>query len=624
MRLRQLAVCLFVLLWLDKNTLISCLSDDHDDRNEKHEEITNDESSDADDDSLYVRSPSYVEPIVADVHTLKDEAGSIDASETEFESAKIQTSQGSTFNITFLKDGPGSKHGSDEKAEFERLFGVSAKKRVSGFLKKHSIQITVALVLVAFRREISSLLGKVAYDSVKDPNTGRATKRLRVFDLKPTSILKMLVFVYIVRRLQRFGDASSILSPTTLLLLTRLLGNPWLSLLLSGFMPPSNPAYIPPIMQHYTFERLNDRYSKDQQAYSKIVEDTTRGVLKRMTKGHGTSEKNSITDIVPGLQFLRQESEPSYNDTIVVMDWTKLDASVSRLDVLRDEVSFLIDCHQERDEAKDGNDGKENNFEVVVLLESPGGSVSEYALAAQQLIRLRDEGINVTVCVDKIAASGGYMIACTSSPGRLFAAPFALVGSIGVVGQTINVHKVLQGWGVTPMVFRGGRDKAPLGWIGEVTKEGMEKVQLMVDDVHKAFKRHVANSRPSIASRIEEIATGDSWLGYDALELGLIDKVLTSDEYIGERIRNGSRVLKLYRIVHGRGLFSRRTATLTSTLDSGPKPNFSAFLSAFPSLSEFNAFLRRLQGAIAGLLADDYSSLTRSVGVRAPKPCSSM
>jgi serine protease SohB len=620
--MRRLAVCLFVVLWLDKYKLISCLSDHDDDLSAKDEGITT-ESSDPDNDSLYVRNPAYVEPIMAEDRTSKDKSGSSDATETELESARIQTSQENSFNTTLAKDGRDSGHGSDVKAEFERLFGVSAKRRVSGFLKKHSIRITVALVLVAFRREISSLLGKVAYQSLNDPNTGRTTKRLRVFDLKPTSILKMLVFVYIVRHLQRFGDASSILSPTTLLLLTRLSGNPWLGLLLSGFMPPSNPAYIPPIMQHYTFERLNDRYSKDQQAYSKSVEDMTRGVLQRTTKRHGASEKISITDLVPGLQF-RQESEPSYNDTIVVMDWTKLDTSVSRLDLLRDEVSFLIDCYQERDETKDRNDGKENNFEVVVLLESPGGSVSEYALAAQQLIRLRDQGINVTVCVDKIAASGGYMIACTSSPGRLFAAPFALVGSIGVVGQTINVHKVLQGWGVTPMVFRGGRDKAPLGWIGEVTKEGIEKVQLMVDDVHKAFKRHVADSRPSIASRIEEIATGDSWLGYDALELGLIDKVLTSDEYIGERIRNGSRVLKLYRIVYGRGIFPRLTATLTSALDSDPKPNFSALLSVFPLLSEFNAFLGRLQEAIASLLAEDCSPLTRSVGVRAPMPCGSM
>jgi ClpP class serine protease len=281
----------------------------------------------------------------------------------------------------------------------------------------------------------------------------------------------------------------------------------------------------------------------------------------------------------------------------------------------------LIDCYQERDKSKDGNAGNENSFEVVALLESPGGSASDDALAAQQLIRLRDQGVNVTVCVDKIAASGGYMIACTSSPGCLFAAPFAIVGSIGVVGE-INIHKALQGWGIKPLVFRGGRDKAPLSLIGKVTKEGVEKVQLMVDDTHRAFKRHVADSRPSMTSRIEEIATGNAWMGYDALELGLIDKILTSDEYLGDRMRNGSRVLKLYRIERGRDIFSRRTATLTSTLVQ--KPNLSALLAVFPFLSVFYALRGKMQEAIASLRADDYSPLTRSAGVAVRTPFGSM
>lgn len=95
------------------------------------------------------------------------------------------------------------------------------------------------------------------------------------------------------------------------------------------------------------------------------------------------------------------------------------------------------------------------------------------------------------------------MIACTSSPGCLYAAPFAVVGSIGVVGQTVNIHKVLEGWGVRSMVFRGGRHKAPLGLIGEVTKEAIENVQGMIDSTHRAFKRHVSDCRPVVAGQIE-------------------------------------------------------------------------------------------------------------------------
>jgi len=122
------------------------------------------------------------------------------------------------------------------------------------------------------------------------------------------------------------------------------------------------------------------------------------------------------------------------------------------------------------------------------------------------------------------------MIACTSSPGRLFAAPFAVVGSIGVIGQSVNIHKTLQGWGIEPLVFRGGRDKAPVGLIGEITKEGVAKVQDMVDKTHTAFKRHVVDARPILKSRIDDIATGDVWLGYDALDVGLVDRLVTSDE----------------------------------------------------------------------------------------------
>ena len=119
------------------------------------------------------------------------------------------------------------------------------------------------------------------------------------------------------------------------------------------------------------------------------------------------------------------------------------------------------------------------------------------------------------------------MMACTASPGRLFAAPFAVVGSIGVVGQTLNFYETLQRYGVEPLTFRSGRAKAPISPVGEITREGMAFVQSMLDDVHRAFKRQVAEARPVLAERIHEIATGETWLGYDALEEGLVDRIIT-------------------------------------------------------------------------------------------------
>ena len=201
--------------------------------------------------------------------------------------------------------------------------------------------------------------------------------------------------------------------------------------------------------------------------------------------------------------------------------------------------------------------------------------------------------------------SGGYMIACTSSPGRLFAAPFAVLGSIGVIGQAVNVQRALKGWGIEPLVFRGGKDKAPVGLIGEVTRDGMAKVQRIVDNTHQAFKRHVAVARPVLADRIEDIATGDIWLGYDALENGLIDRIISSDEYIGERLQHGAQVLKLVQVAKPKYPFSRPTTA--GSLFDRIRPSSRVLLSDL--LSEFQACAQKSITALKGLLSDDNSGL---------------
>lgn len=131
-----------------------------------------------------------------------------------------------------------------------------------------------------------------------------------------------------------------------------------------------------------------------------------------------------------------------------------------------------------------------------------------------------------------------------------------------MVGSAINIHNVLQGWGVKPLVFRGGKNKAPVGLIGEVTKDGMKQVQSMVDATHVAFKRHVVAARPVLSGNINKVATGEVWLGYEALNVGLVDRIITSDEYIGERILQGARVLRLVRYNKPRFLFPPHTSRL--------------------------------------------------------------
>lgn len=227
---------------------------------------------------------------------------------------------------------------------------------------------------------------------------------------------------------------------------------------------------------------------------------------------------------------------------------------VTSMDQIRDQVSFLLS--QYRAPAMMMVEPDDNStatptigpLEVVVLLQSPGGSAADYGLAAEQSLRLRKEpGITLTICVDKVAASGGYMMACTASPGQLFAAPFAVLGSIGVLGQIVNAQKLLQGWGLEPMVFRGGKDKVPLGFLGEVTQEGKDKTQQMIDMTNEAFQQHVMNARPILKKHMKQVGTGNVFLGKAALDVGLMDKILTSDEYICQKVAEGARVLKLVR-----------------------------------------------------------------------------
>lgn len=169
------------------------------------------------------------------------------------------------------------------------------------------------------------------------------------------------------------------------------------------------------------------------------------------------------------------------------------------------------------------------------------------------------------------------MMACMSSPGQLYCAPFAMVGSIGVIGQSLNIQKTLEGYGVRPYVFRGGKMKNPVGMLGDVTKEGVVAMQLMVDRIHDAFRDHVASAREEAFAKalqtgvipkdtgryfqlgasddsndksnseliMDQVATGDVFLGVQAIKFGLVDRLITSDEYISERIRQGARVLKL-------------------------------------------------------------------------------
>ena len=166
--------------------------------------------------------------------------------------------------------------------------------------------------------------------------------------------------------------------------------------------------------------------------------------------------------------------------------------------------------------------------QVVVRLESPGGVVHGYGLAASQLQRIRDKQIPLTVAVDKVAASGGYMMACVAN--KIVAAPFAILGSIGVVAQIPNLNRFLKNKDNDVELHTAGQYKRTLTLLGENTEEGRQKFREELNETHHLFKDFVKEMRPSLD--IEQVATGEHWYGTQAQEKGLVDEVGTSDELL--------------------------------------------------------------------------------------------
>lgn len=165
---------------------------------------------------------------------------------------------------------------------------------------------------------------------------------------------------------------------------------------------------------------------------------------------------------------------------------------------------------------------------VLVRLTNAGGLVSDHGLAASQLARIREKGIPLTVAVDKVAASGGYLMACVAE--RIIAAPFAVVGSIGVLAELPNFHRLLERYGVDFELHTAGEFKRTLTLFGENTEEGRQKLRAQLDETHTLFKSFLRTYRPSLD--LDRVATGEYWHGQRAVELGLVDAIQTSDDFL--------------------------------------------------------------------------------------------
>jgi serine protease SohB len=193
----------------------------------------------------------------------------------------------------------------------------------------------------------------------------------------------------------------------------------------------------------------------------------------------------------------------------------KGDIRASEVESLREEITSILTVAKASDE-------------VVLILESAGGTVHGYGLAASQLKRIRDKKISLTVAVDKVAASGGYMMACVAN--KIIAAPFAIIGSVGVLAQLPNFNRLMKKHGIDYEQLTAGDYKRTLTLFGENSDEDRNKFQEELEDTHKLFKEFIKDNRNQID--IEKIATGEHWYGKRALELKLVDELMTSDDYL--------------------------------------------------------------------------------------------
>lgn len=220
-----------------------------------------------------------------------------------------------------------------------------------------------------------------------------------------------------------------------------------------------------------------------------------------------------------GKKPVKKKKDKKLHPKLYVIDFNG-DIKASQVEQLRDEVTAVLSIAKPEDE-------------VFIRLDSPGGSVNGYGLAAAQLKRIRDKNINLTVSIDKVAASGGYLMACVAN--TILAAPFAIIGSIGVVAQIPNFHRWLKKNNIDIELLTAGEYKRTLTLLGENTETGRKKFQEDLEKIHLAFRNYVLENRSQLD--IDKVSTGEHWLATDAFDLRLVDKLSTSDEYLMNKMQ---------------------------------------------------------------------------------------
>lgn len=275
---------------------------------------------------------------------------------------------------------------------------------------------------------------------------------------------------------------------------------------------------------HGTVEitHLNEELEEMKQQLEEAVLD--RDELKALIKEEKKKDKAE--------RKARKKQKPAADEPrrkrVYVLDFDG-DIRASDVEPMREEISAVLTLAEPEDE-------------VVVRLESGGGMVHSYGLASSQLERIKRKQVPLTICVDQVAASGGYMMACLGD--RVLAAPFAIVGSIGVIAQLPNFHRLLKKNDIDYEVLTAGEYKRTLTMFGQNTDKGRQKFLEELEDTHELFKEFVSEYRPSVD--IDKVATGEVWFGKRAIDANLVDELITSDEYLTEACENADVYIVRY------------------------------------------------------------------------------
>ncbi|HAH3095059.1 TPA: protease SohB [Escherichia coli] len=283
---------------------------------------------------------------------------------------------------------------------------------------------------------------------------------------------------------------------------------------------------------------LSEQYKEMKEELAAALMDT-----HQQKQWHKAQKKKHKQEAKAKLGEVATDSKPR----VWVLDF-KGSMDAHEVNSLREEITAVLAAFKPQDQ-------------VVLRLESPGGMVHGYGLAASQLQRLRDKNIPLTVTVDKVAASGGYMMACVAD--KIVSAPFAIVGSIGVVAQMPNFNRFLKSKDIDIELHTAGQYKRTLTLLGENTEEGREKFREELNETHQLFKDFVKRMRPSLD--IEQVATGEHWYGQQAVEKGLVDEINTSDEVILS-LMEGREVVNV-RYMQRKRLIDRFTGSAAESAD---------------------------------------------------------